>query len=94
MRSSLRDVEVPKTFVPFKVEVVIESPAELASFWARVNMHNDTLAAAASKKAAEGRLGPWKPDFVRLLSVANCPGKKELYKLLTAKMKETGIVRR
>ena len=94
MKSRVVEIEPVYQFKPFEVVIRVESPAELVSFWARINMHNDTLAAAASKKAAEGRLGPWKREFIELVGATNCPGKKDLYKLLNAKMKECGITRR
>lgn len=80
-------------FVPFTLNVRVETRDDLASLWARFNMSGEVLADAAQRKARASRLGAFCPSFTNTISV-DPPGKKGVWKLLNEELKKAGIRRR
>lgn len=83
----------PPPFVPFNINIRIETRDDLASIWARFNMSGEVLADAAQRKARSSRLGAFCPTFVNTIS-RDPSGKKGVWKLLNEELKKAGIRRR
>lgn len=93
MRGTVQEVTRPTGFQPFKLVIDVESPADLKSLWARFNMSGPVLSETASRMAYQGKKGPFSPSFTADIAV-DPEGKKEVYKILSKKMKDAGIARR
>ena len=94
----VREVSVPTGqvgFRPFAIELTVETPEELAGLWARFNMSGEVLEEAANNAARyrPRSKGPFASSFLSLIR-RDFIGKKDVYKLLTSKLKEHGIRRR
>lgn len=93
MRGSIQYTSDNRGFVPFKLTIDVQNEEDLASLWARFNMSGTVLANAAQSKARASRLGAFCQSFVRQID-HDPAGKKDVWKLLHAELKKTGIRRR
>jgi hypothetical protein len=93
MRGSISRTSDNRGFRPFAITINVDTEADLASLWTRMNMSGEVLADAAQRKARSSRLGAFCTSFVNTIG-SDPPGKKDVWKLLHAELKASGIRRR